>query len=102
MDPVAAITLAATAIAAVIGAYLGLRRAPLDRDGVYISTAEGATRILNSAMLSLEKDLERKGVVIEQLMTDSEAKTAALRRKDEAIAKHVARIEELEKALGHR
>jgi hypothetical protein len=88
-----------TAIATIVGAWLAMRRAPYERDGVYISTAEGATRILNSAMLALEKDNERKALIIEQLMTDAEAKTSALHRKDEIIDEKQARIRTLEAQL---
>jgi hypothetical protein len=100
MDPVALGAVLATGIAALIGAYLALRKAPAERDGVFISTAEGATRILNSAMLSLEKDLDRKTRVIEELQAAGRAKNDALRRKDAVIAQQQQRIEGLEKALG--
>lgn len=102
MDPVAIGALVTTGIAGVVGAYLALRKAPGERDGVFISTAEGATRILNSAMLTLEKDNERKARIIEELQLDGKAKNDALRRKDAMIAHQQARIVELEETLGQR
>jgi hypothetical protein len=102
VDPVAIGAVVTTGIAGLVGAYLALKKAPTERDGVFISTAEGATRILNSAMLTLEKDNERMRRVIEELQLDGKAKNDALRRKDAMVAQQQARIVELEQMLGQR
>lgn len=100
MSNLGALAVVATAVAGIVGAYLALRRAPAEREGVYISTAEGATRILNSAMIALEKDSERKSKTIEGLESTIEHCRAALLRKDEVIETQAARIRKLEARLG--
>lgn len=103
MDILNVAAIAGTTVAALGGLYLALRKAPVEREGVFISTAEGATRILNSAMLALEKDLERKAATIEHLQGDLKKKQELLdhavavhKKKDAVIADQLARIQKLE------
>lgn len=100
MNAISAAAVLGTLFAALVGVFLSMRKAPYERDGVFISTAEGATRILNSAMASLEKDNERKAVSIEELQQDAKAKTLALKRKDDLIVELRNRIHILEEQ-GH-
>lgn len=54
-------------VTAIVGAYIAARRAPQERDGLFISTAEGAMKIVNSMTDALYRELQRKDAVIAAL-----------------------------------